>query len=220
MASAVDICNLALAHIGDEANVSSISPPDGSVQADHCYRFYPIARDAVLEMHNWKFAVKRVPLALLDETPPAEWAFAYQYPQCLKVLAVYQADTATPASERLIFDQSEFLNKPASAPFTVESLQDGTQVIYTNMEDATAMYIGRVTDTSKFSPLFVVALSRLLASYLAGPIIKGKEGMAVAKGMLEWFLKIEGPQSRAHDAQGGKNNDYDTFIPASLAARR
>ena len=33
MASDVDVCNLALSHIGDTANVASINPPDGSVQS-------------------------------------------------------------------------------------------------------------------------------------------------------------------------------------------
>ena len=34
MASNVDICNLALSLIGDVAKVSSITPPDGSVQSE------------------------------------------------------------------------------------------------------------------------------------------------------------------------------------------
>ena len=46
MASDVDVCNLALAHLGDEATVASISPPEGSAQAGHCARFYPMARDS------------------------------------------------------------------------------------------------------------------------------------------------------------------------------
>ena len=50
MASEVDICNLALGHLGDNATVASLNPPEGSVQAQHCARFYPIARDALLEM--------------------------------------------------------------------------------------------------------------------------------------------------------------------------
>ena len=41
------------------------------------------------------------------------------------------------------------------------------------------------TDTTKFSPLFVVTLSWHLASMLAGPIIKGDQGMAQAKRCAE-----------------------------------
>ena len=48
MPSEVDICNLALGHLGDSATVATIDPPEGSAQAEHCARFYPIARDARL----------------------------------------------------------------------------------------------------------------------------------------------------------------------------
>jgi hypothetical protein len=41
VASSVDIANLALAHLGDEAAVTSFDPPDGSAQAEHCARLLP-----------------------------------------------------------------------------------------------------------------------------------------------------------------------------------
>lgn len=220
MASEIDICNLALGHLGDEATVSAISPPDGSAQAGHCARFYPMARDALLEMHNWRFATRRVSLALLSTTElPAEWAFAYAYPQCLRVVAVFPPDVTVTSTPQAIYDQSEFLNRPRDYPFVCETLSTGAQVIYTNVEDATVQYIAQVTDTTKFSPLFIVAFARLLSSYLAGPIIKGKAGMEVAKEQLSIFTKLEGMQAKVSDAQAGKNNTYNDFVPASLAAR-
>jgi hypothetical protein len=76
MAAEVDICNAALGHLGDEATVAAITPPDGSVQAGHCARFYPMARDELLEMHTWRFNTQRAVLAL-SPSPPAGWAFAY-----------------------------------------------------------------------------------------------------------------------------------------------
>ena len=51
MPSAVTICNLALAHLGDSATVSSIDPPEGSAPAEHCARFYPVALGLLLEAH-------------------------------------------------------------------------------------------------------------------------------------------------------------------------
>jgi len=65
MASIVDICNLALSHLGDSATVSSIDPPEGSAQADLCARFFPIALASLLEAHSWGFATRRVALAPL-----------------------------------------------------------------------------------------------------------------------------------------------------------
>lgn len=221
MASVVDICNLALGHLGDDARVTAITPPDGSAQAAHCKRFYPIARDALLEMHNWGFATKRQSLALLDtDTRPAEWAYAYGYPTCIKIIGVHMPDEVASAPTGAIFDSTEFVGVPKSQPYTVEALDDGTQVIYTNVENATVRFIAAITDTTKFSPLFVMALSHLLASYLAGPIIKGTEGMKVARGQLEWFEKIAGPRSKASDASVGRDDSYANFTPGSIAARR
>ena len=65
MASVVAICNTALSHIGDSANVTSIDPPDGSAQAGYCATFYPIALSAILEMASWGFATARSTLAAL-----------------------------------------------------------------------------------------------------------------------------------------------------------
>src|SRR3990172_4324042 len=104
MASVVDICNLAVGHLGGDATISSIEPPDGSIAADHCQRFYPICRDAMLESHNWRFAMRRQSLALLSTTElPAEWAYAYAYPTCLKVVAVYPAQALVSSGQAAIF---------------------------------------------------------------------------------------------------------------------
>ena len=69
----VTICNLALSHLGDTAAVASIKPPDSSVQAQLCARFYWVARNALLEMAAWGFATRRVVLAKL--TPLATDGF-------------------------------------------------------------------------------------------------------------------------------------------------
>ena len=79
MATEIDICNLALAHLGDDATIASLSPPEGSAQAEKAARFYPIARNNLLEMHNWNFAAKRGNLALTTNTLD-QWDYAYVAP--------------------------------------------------------------------------------------------------------------------------------------------
>jgi len=66
MASDVDLGNLMLSHLGDDATVTNLNPPEGSSQAEHVAVFFPIARDSLLEMHNWNFATRRAPLAETD----------------------------------------------------------------------------------------------------------------------------------------------------------
>jgi hypothetical protein len=190
MATVVDICNLALAHIGDRANITSIDPPEGSVQAEHCARFYPMARDSLLNMHPWAFASKRVALAdiSLVIVPPDKWQYSYAAPgDFMKILGVYDPNA--------MYDESK-------SEFEFElavGVGGNTRVLYCNAEGAIARYVALINDSATFPPLFVEGLAWLLASYLAGPIIKGTEGMNVAGSALQMAMSYV-QRARAEDA--------------------
>jgi hypothetical protein len=188
MASVVDICNLALAHIGDAAAVSAISPSDGSAQADHCARFYPISRDSLLELFDWDFARRRVSLAEVATAPPASWAYAYAFPSsCARVLAI-QYDGAT--------------DDTASEDYITETLADGSRVIYTNCESAVCRYTKLISDPAKFTPLFVTTLSFVLGSYLAGPVAKDRGlGEALYKRALAELGKASTSSANAQQSK-------------------
>lgn len=201
MATEVDIANLALARLGDVASVASISPPEGSAQAEHCARFYPIARDSMLELHDWKFATRRVALAQLT-AESWNWNYAYALPNnVLRVLSILP---------------------PASSPddqgvdYDMENQTNGTPMILTNLDEATMRYTVRVTDTTKFPPLFADALAWLLASHLAGPVIKGDAGTAEAKRAMQMF-QVMFQQAIASDA--GQRKHEPAHTPDWLEAR-
>jgi hypothetical protein len=209
--SAIDICNLALSHLGDEANVIAITPPDGTMQAAHCGRFYPIARDAVLASFDWSFATKRALVAQLATNPAAaDWAYAYTLPSdCLRPLsALYPGVPAV--------DFGTLQTDGGSFPYLMESADDGSRVMYTNVPTATLRYIGTVTDTT-FPPLVVLAIARLLASFLAGPILKGDTGIKASEGELAIF-KQELAAACIADARLG-HRDISNYRPAWIVAR-
>lgn len=228
MAAEVDICNTALSHLGDEATVAAITPPDGSVQAGHCARWYPMARDELLERHTWRINTLRGDLALSPIAPPDGWAFAYQAPNLmLKPIAVI-APSALPnfiSWWQGVFTQdmqvtSNLVDVLNSQDYIVEENPvDGTPIIYTNVETAILIYSKIVTDTSKFSPLFTAALARLLASKLAGPIVKGETGTKVAKEQLSIFEKIDLPNAMISDANARQSSPYSNATPAPINAR-
>lgn len=201
MASDVDICNLALARLGDSATVASIDPPEGSAQAEHCARFYPIARDTLLEAHPWRFATRRAQLAQLD-APTWTWDYAYAEPaDALKLLSVLPASAA---------------NDTDTEEFESETTADGTPIILTNLEDASLRYVARVTDTTVFSPMFIDTLGWMLASYLAGPLIKGDTGAAAGKSCLQnAFVALR--QAQVSDANQRKVRPEKT--PSWIAGR-
>lgn len=176
MATDIDICNLALAHLGDDATVATIDPPEGSPQATHCARFYPLARAELQDMSNWGFCTTRAALALLSATPLAGWLYAYAVPSdAVNILSIHLPGA------RDDFDPQ---------PFETEQLDDGTSVIYTNAQGAVCRYTRHVTDTSRFPPLFTEALTWLLASKLAGPILKGDAGRAATIDSYKMFRTL------------------------------
>lgn len=191
MASVVDICNLALAHLGDNATIASIDPPEGSAQAEHCQRFYPIARDTLLEMHSWSFATKRAYGAEV-ENPWPMWEYAYAMPgDASDIIAVLPPEARDDYSTNFTpetypdfytnYSPSVAAGQYVPQKFAVEVAADGSEIILTNQKQAVLRYHARISDPTKFSPLFTITLSWHLASMLAGPVIKGDQGAAEAK---------------------------------------
>lgn len=66
---AIDICNMALSGIGDSGQIVSLD--DGSEQAALCKRFLPEARDSLLQMRQWGFALRRRQLVSIQRPEPA-----------------------------------------------------------------------------------------------------------------------------------------------------
>jgi hypothetical protein len=211
MTSAVKICNMALSHIGSEARVSSIDPPDGSYEAGVCDNFYDQARTEMLETGNWRFALRRAELAELADNPSDLWAYAYALPSdCLAPKRVLR-----PGSPITVFTQDTVqfdANDDSSANFTVE----GT-TLFSNEPEAVLIYVVDVTDTGRFSPSFRGALSYLLGSYLAGPIVKGMEGARLGDALRERAMAAARVSAAA---SANASHTTHEFMPSSLAVRR
>lgn len=183
MVTAVDICNTALSYLGDEGRVASISPLDGTTQSKLCARFYPMARDAVLEAHEWGFATKRIELTEVTTDATTEWDYCYEIPaDMLRALAIQPDESTadyvvpTTAAYPLVGSGSKVTQE-----YAIELDADDTLRIFTDQEDAWLRYTAYVTNPGVFSPLFVQAVAWKLAAMLAGPLLKGDAGAAEAK---------------------------------------
>lgn len=209
MSSEVDICNLALSYLGDDATVASLDPPEGSAQADHCARFYPIARDIMLDAHKWNFNTQRAALALLSTAAPSSWAYAYAQPSdVLDTIAVLAAD----AQDDTSIGQAPY----APQPFVTEVNSAGATVIYTNQAGAVLRYTAHVIDSTKFSPLFVHALTMSLASMLAGPVLKGETGV---KAAMVWADRAEKAMAKAAASDANQQHQQVVQSPSWIANR-
>ena len=187
MATEVDICNLALAHLGDDATIASLNPPEGSAQAEKAARFYPIARNSLLEMHTWNFAAKRGNIALTTNSLD-QWDYAYVAPaDMMSPVAIISPTAQNDYATRMSAGDtpggitSNYAPTIVAGQYTPQQFAVEGNLIYTNQENAVLRYQAFITDPSLFSPQFVVTLSWHLASMMAGPVIKGDQGAAEAK---------------------------------------
>lgn len=147
MVSKIDICNLALAQLG-QSPISSLEQENE--KARRLNLFYAPVRDEVLRTHNWAFAGVQEPLALLAENPDEQGRFVYKYPtQALFIRAVLDE-----MRHRLAFEECF---RPDLS----------TRALLVKTPQAYAQYTCRITDENLFDPAFVKSFSLALACDLA-----------------------------------------------------
>lgn len=204
MASNVDVCNMALSLIGSDAIVSSIDPVDGSIEAGHCARFLKQARTEMLDAYTWRWSATRVALALVPN-PSLTWGYAYGLPSnMLSPTRVLTGGFTSPYEAAL-------LNERSTADFEIEG-----STLLTNEPNAVLLYTVDVADLTAWSPGSITALSYLLASFLAGPLIKGDAGASVGGKMRQIAVKL-GAAAMAKDANSGAEPAFD--MASSIRAR-
>lgn len=214
MASNVDLTNIALGHLGSDAQVTSIEPPDGSPEAGYGKRFLATARREMIESYEWRFTVRRARLAPVSVNPSDQWLYAYAAPSdCIKPRRVLTLGVASVFALANAQETNGFINATDQdgAPFDFEN-----GVILTNEPEAVLLYQADVIDPNKFTPGFYSALGYLLAAYLAGPIIRGKAGVAAAQNYRQLALSM-GQAASGLDANS--MSEHNDFTPGSVAAR-
>lgn len=199
MASKVELWNMALSHIGHKARITD--PDEATAEANYCRIFYPAALGVTLERFAWSFATRRKILAEVDN-PVDHWMFAYALPNlCVAPRAVLPPECTDDSFEQ---------------PFALESTEAGDLILYTNQEDAVLRYTALAEDTTKFTPMFVMALSYDLAALLVGPIPKDAKLKQVMTQSAAYYTGL----AEASDANRGQTSDvYKNFTPSHMAAR-
>lgn len=191
MANPVSICNLALSYIGDAATVASIDPPEDSPQSQMCATMYPMAVNALLEMHDWTFATRRSAVAKYANEDAHGWKGVFTLPaDCLRVVRV---------QDKLRQHSWE----PTDRDYEV-ALGTLGRVLYTDSPEPVVTYISSNTPAALFSYQFVVALAWYLANMLAGQRVKGKEGHAMSQNCMKQF-DVAIRLAKGYDASQQKN---------------
>jgi hypothetical protein len=195
MTSSAGVLKLALSHIGEDTGLVDLDNPT-SVAEEAGTEFYPIARDLALTAHAWDFATRTSALTVFGDTPDG-WSFAYALPSNhLHTFDLWAAGSRQHGSE----------SRAETPPHQIESLDDGQMIVHTDVENAVMRYALRIEDTARFSATFIEAMSWLLASMVAGPIIKGDTGAKVARDCYAVYM------ARIADAAARNANSSQTRL--------
>ncbi len=194
MATEVDICNAALSLLGSAADVVSIDPVEGGRFAERCAREYPISRNLVLESFDWSFATRRTSLALTAKDKNG-WAYEYAKPSdAVRIIAI-------------LSDGDKYYEHPQS--FILETdAETKLERILTDQENAVCRYSFLCTNANRFTEKFSQCITLMLASRLAGNIIKGTPGMKVAEALLKRYESAI--LNAKHEDMMQRRKDLDT----------
>jgi hypothetical protein len=143
VASAVQICNLALTKLG-AARITDLL--DDTKQAQALNAIYDATRDAELAAHPWTFAITRAEIPALSTAPAYGWARAYQKPAgTLRLVEVGQFYALYDTGGQPGFElEGETILTDEGSPLQIR-------------------YVQRITNTGLFAPLFVQSFSCRLA---------------------------------------------------------
>lgn len=179
MASEIQICNLALSYLGQSPITNLMNPQNATEQL--CALNYKPCRDAVLEAHNWTFAMARATLTTPDVTPP-EWGLAYRFQLPTNLLRVVWAGRQQDENYYDTFD------------WQVED-----DYLVTDANPVWIRYVKVIEDASKFSPLFVQALACRLAMDMCVSIT---ENVALYERLVNMFAAKIGEAVNVDALQG------------------
>ena len=182
MASQVQIAKLALQHVGDRFDISSLT--EFTPEAEQVNLIFNDTRDALLRQHPWHFAKKFVSPATVAGTVPGGWTFMYLYPtDAVRILGITNPlGRGQPPIE-----------------FEVARNAANNRVLLCDQESAEIVYTARITTTEDFDAEFTMALSYSLAAKLAMPLT-GDRGIA---GELEKLATIYCNSAWETDASEG-----------------
>ncbi len=171
-ASETVIANIALSHLGVGKEIASLD--ENSETARAINRFYEEARDMVLRAFKWPFAFTTADLALVEEDPTDEWLFSYEHPtDCLMVHKI-QSGTRNDTRQSRV-------------PYRIAN-GDGSRVIYTDVEEAVIEYTARIDDPLMYSPDFTMALTYLLASFVAPRVVGGSDMFKLSERCRQMYV--------------------------------
>ena len=190
----LEICNRALAHLGD-FKITDLTQPtlDADSRAEVVNRFLPIAKREVLSTMDWQFAITDDELTE-GTAPTVTYKYAHNYPaNCWRVVAVHTATETNPGIEGWTKLETGF--------------QLRLSTVRTNHEFVAIEYVTDA-DFSVWPSTAQAACARLLASY-AAVSITGNDRKA--EYHLSLYRKLDLPTAQhEHATEYASNENFNS----------
>jgi hypothetical protein len=194
MISEVSICNQALSWLGAN-EITSLDDP--SKEAEYCRNNYEFLRDAVLEDYDWTFAQDRQSSEVADLDA---WGQKYKHSKPLDWLMVWG-----------VYKDVSSQNPRDWVKCTGWVVEGGFV-----LADESMVYMRgtkRITDTGKFTNLFVQALAARMACDLAIPMTENRQLQADMWALYNQKLELAAMRD-------GKQGHREKLTQGSLVKAR
>jgi hypothetical protein len=168
-ATETNIVNDALVEIGQDI-ITSLD--QGTAVTRVCKEIFENERDAFLEEHPWKFAVKRATLSKLNEVPDHEYSYVFALPE-------------------------DFISMVEVANSLVYEIEDN-KLLTNESTTVQIKYIYRNTSYHNWSPSARAALAARIGAKLAPKLTSNREGV---KERMETLYDMRMRKAKNMDAQ-------------------
>lgn len=197
MATDLEISNMALAHLGQGVPIASMA--EASAAARNCSIFFGTALNAMMLECDWnsgKLWSGVVTPSLSTTTTPAtppNWGYGYILPvTCLAVRGIVYPGNRQPGEDSLPFEVATYNVGEAGVK----------RVLFCDYDEIEYMYTERDIDPQLLEPDAVLALSYLLATYVAAPL------KVDAK-----LAQLSAQQYQLHLSKARTNNQNEGWLP-------
>lgn len=224
MADQLSICNRALLAVGARAQISTLNPSDGSVEANACSVLFQPTFEQLARTAPWNCLGKQVTLSLVAAAsgtpenpegtslpvPPSPWLYAYAYPSdCLDVRYIvpsYPASTGSTPDFPVNVASATWLPTGGQIPFKVQ-LIDATPAsqrlcVLTNQELAQVVYTTNFSNPAGWDSLFQEGMVASLGAFLV-------PALSLSLPLLDRCVKqaeVAIAQARVRDGNEGVTN--------------
>jgi hypothetical protein len=187
--SILSVCNRALLAVGARAQVSSVSPSDGSVEADACTTLFQPTFEQLARTAHWNCLGKQATLSLIQAAqgtpenpdgttlplPPTPWLYAYAYPSdsldIRYIVPSYPANTGASTPQTTVNNSAgTWLPTGGQIPYKVQTISGPTNTpvlaILCNQSQAQAIYTLNLANPQSWDSLFQEAMVASLGAYL------------------------------------------------------